>query len=39
MVWADAEDNISGMGTSSSKGQPLMVAVEVGAEDTSSDGY
>ena len=39
VAWANAEDNVSGTGTSSSKGEPMTTAAEAGAEDTSSDGY
>ena len=37
-AWTDA-DNISRMRTGGSKGQPLMVVVEAGAEETGSNGY
>ena len=36
---ADAEDNVSGTGTSGSKGELLTTAAEAGTEDTGSDGY
>ena len=35
----DSEDNVSGARTCGSKGEPVMMAAEAGAEDTSSDGY
>ena len=38
-VRTDAEDYIGGMRVGNIKGQPLMAAAEMGAEDTSSDGY
>ena len=38
-AWTDSKDNVSGMGTGGSKGEPLTTAAEVGAEDTGSDGY
>ena len=39
LTWANAEDNISKTGMGDSKGQPLMVAAEMGMDDTGSDGY
>ena len=35
----DSEDNVSRARTSGSKGEPMMAAAEVSAEDTGSDGY
>ena len=35
----DAENNVSGMGAGGSKSESMTMAVEAGAEDTSSDGY
>ena len=38
-AWTDSEDDVSRMGVSSPKGESMTMAAEVGAEDTSSDGY
>ena len=38
-AWTDAENNVSGARASGSKGQPLTMAAETGAEDIGSDGY
>ena len=38
-VQTNAKDSVSGARMGGSKGQPLMAAMEVGAEDTGGDGY
>ena len=38
-AWTDAEDYVGRVRMGGSKGQPLTVVAEIGAEDTSSDGY
>jgi hypothetical protein len=39
LAWTDVENDVRWTRTGGVKGQPLMVAVEVGAEDTGSDSY
>ena len=39
LAWTDSKDNISGTGMSGPEGESMTTAAEVGAEDTSSDGY
>ena len=39
MARADAEDDVSRARVGGSKGELMTTAVEVGAEDTGSDGY
>ena len=38
-AWTDLEDDVSRTGASSPKGESMTTAAEVGAEDTSSNGY
>ena len=39
LAWADMEDNVSGTGSNSSKGESMTMVAEAGAEDTGSDDY